>query len=387
MTDFQTLLRSLNADACWRAPHRIDASHDGTYDGANVMVTGAGGSIGSELCNALSKGKIGKLVLFEQSELALYTIEMALSDIAKEHGFELIAILGSVRDTQLVSDTLRTHCVDTIFHAAAYKHVPMVERNPIAGLSNNVMGTRVLATQARAQGVSRFVLVSTDKAVRPTNIMGASKRFAEMIAQDLASRPSQTVFSIVRFGNVLGSSGSVFPLFQHQIAKGGPVTLTHEDATRYFMTPQEAAQLVLAAGGMAQGGELFMLDMGRPISVQALARHMIERAGLEVRDAQNPHGDIEIKVTGLRAGEKLHEELFLSQTHAPTRHNRILQVHETCLSELELAAIMRAFEAAIKQNDPTAARETVARWIAADQAPRDAGAQRSKASNGGLSNF
>lgn len=365
----------------------MPVAYQDAYAGGVVMVTGAGGSIGSELCKELAQAKIRKLVLLEQSELALYTVELALSEVAIKHGFELVAILGSVRDAQLIRDTLHSHAVDTIFHAAAYKHVPMVERNPIAGLSNNVMGTRVLAAQAKAQGVSRFVLISSDKAVRPANVMGASKRFAEMIAQDQASRPSQTVFSIVRFGNVLGSSGSVLPLFQQQIAKGGPVTLTHDDATRYFMTPQEAAQLVLAAGGMAQGGELFMLDMGPPISVQSLARHMIEKAGLKVRDPDNPTGDIRIKVTGLRDGEKLHEELSFSQDRTPTRHDRILQVHETCLSELELASTLQALDKAIEKNDAAAARDTINRWIAADQAPSLAGAQVGKASNGGLLKF
>ncbi len=351
------------------------------------MVTGAGGSIGSQLCHELINGDIRKLVLFEQSELALYSIELALSQLAQTHGFKLVAVLGSVSNAQLVRDTLRAHHVDTIFHAAAYKHVPMVERNPISGLSNNVMGTRVLAAQAKAEGVSRFVLISSDKAVRPANVMGASKRFAEMIVQDLASRPSETVFSIVRFGNVLGSSGSVFPLFQKQIAKGGPVTLTHDDTTRYFMTPQEAAQLVLAAGHMAQGGEVFMLDMGPPIPVRALAGHMINDAGLSIHNAQNPDGDIAIEVTGLREGEKLHEELSLSQCRTPTRHDRILQVHERCLSELELASTLRALETAIDKNDPAAARETINRWIAADQTPAHAGAEFGKATNAGLSKF
>ena len=390
MTDYQDLLTALTtpsgARACAGARSMPNAPRN-AYAGGVVMVTGGGGSIGAELCHQLAQGNIRKLVLFEQNELALYTIEQALADIANAHGFELIAVLGSVSDAQLVKDTLRTHAVDTIFHAAAYKHVPMVERNPIAGLSNNVMGTRVLAAETKAQRVARFVLISSDKAVRPANVMGASKRFAEMIAQDHASRPSDTVFSIVRFGNVLGSSGSVLPLFERQIAKGGPVTLTHDDATRYFMTPQEAAQLVLAAGGMAQGGELFMLDMGPPISVQALAQHMIKRAGLQVRDPDTPSGDIEIEVTGLRDGEKLHEELSLSQTRTPTQHDRILQVDEPCLSELELAATLRALDAAIAQNDATAARETIARWIAADRVPPCAGAQIGKASNGGVLKF
>ena len=390
MTDYQELLSALTTPSGARAlagTRTIKAVHQDAYAGGVVMVTGAGGSIGAELCHQLAQGKIRRLVLFEQNELALYTIEQALAEIASTKTFELVAVLGSVRNAQLIQDTLRTNAVDTIFHAAAYKHVPMVERNPIAGLSNNVMGTRVLAAAAKAQHVKRFVLISSDKAVRPANVMGASKRFAEMIAQDHASRPSKTVFSIVRFGNVLGSSGSVLPLFERQIAKGGPVTLTHDDATRYFMTTQEAAQLVLAAGGMARGGELFMLDMGPPISVQALARHMIKDAGLQVRDPDTPTGDIEIEVTGLRDGEKLHEELSLSQTRTPTRHERILQVDEPCLSELELAATLRALDKAIAQNDATVARDTITRWIAADREPPCAGAQIGKASNGGVLKF
>ncbi len=390
MTDYQDLLSALTRPSGTRTfavTGRMLHAHQGAYAGGVVMVTGAGGSIGAELCHQLAQGNIRTLVLFEQNELALYTIEQSLTETASAQGFELVAVLGSVSNAQLVQDTLRTHAVDTIFHAAAYKHVPLVERNPIAGLSNNVMGTRVLAAEAKAQRVARFVLISSDKAVRPANVMGASKRFAEMIAQDHASRPSHTVFSIVRFGNVLGSSGSVLPLFEGQIAKGGPVTLTHDDATRYFMTPQEAAQLVLAAGGMARGGELFMLDMGPPISVQALARQMIKDAGLRVRDADTPSGDIEIEVTGLREGEKLHEELSLSQTRTPTRHHRILQVKEPCLSELELAATLRALEKAIAQNDATAARDTITRWIAADRMPSCPAAQIGKASNGGVLKF
>ncbi|WP_298360938.1 nucleoside-diphosphate sugar epimerase/dehydratase [uncultured Litoreibacter sp.] len=333
------------------------------YANRVVMVSGAGGSIGSELSRQIIRCAPSKIVLFEQSELALYDIELELAESATRNGITLVPVLGSVVEPELVRGVLTEHKVDVILHAAAYKHVPLVEKNPIAGLSNNVLGTQNLAVQAREAGVGRFVLVSTDKAVRPANIMGASKRFAEMLIQDQASRATQTVFSIVRFGNVLGSSGSVVPLFQDQVARGGPVTLTHDSVTRYFMTVQEAAQLVLTAGSLAEGGEVFVLDMGKPVPVRKLAEQVIEASGYTVRNHQNPEGDIEIVITGLRAGEKMHEELTISAGRTTTKHEKIFSAREDCLSEIELASALRAMRDAIAANDVEAAEETVHRWI------------------------
>ena len=333
------------------------------YAGRAIMVTGAGGSIGSELCRQILHCAPRKLILFELSELALYEIEMELGELVKACNCELVGILGSVGDGPLVRSVLVDEEVDVIFHAAAYKHVPLVEKNPLVGLSNNVLGTATLSAAAKEAGVARFVLVSTDKAVRPTNIMGASKRFAEMIIQDHASRASETMFSIVRFGNVLGSSGSVIPLFQDQVARGGPVTLTHNDVTRYFMTVQEAAQLVLTAGSLAEGGEVFVLDMGKPVPVRQLAVQVIEAAGYSVRGPQNPEGDIEIITTGLRPGEKMYEELTIGSGRTTTTHEKIFSVREDCLSELEVASALKHLKEAIAQHDDQAALAAVTRWI------------------------
>ena len=333
------------------------------YVSRTIMVSGAGGSIGSELCRQMLQCEPAKIVLFEQSELALYDMEMELADIAQQRGIDLVSILGSVGEPELTRAVLADHKVDVIFHAAAYKHVPLVEKNPIAGLANNVLGTANLAAQARDAGVGRFVLVSTDKAVRPANIMGASKRFAELLVQDHASRRSNTVFSIVRFGNVLGSSGSVVPLFQDQVARGGPITLTHDEVTRYFMTVQEAAQLVLTAGSLAEGGEVYVLDMGKPVPVRNLAEQVIEAAGYTVRSAANPDGDIEIVTTGLRPGEKMHEELTIGSGKTTTKHEKIFSVREVSLSELEMASALKAIKEAVAANDTAAAQEVIARWI------------------------
>ncbi len=268
-----------------------------------------------------------------------------------------------------------THEIDVVFHAAAYKHVPLVEANPIAGLANNVLGTRTLADVANDAGVERFILISSDKAVRPTNIMGASKRLAELVVQDLAKRSDKTVFSMVRFGNVLGSSGSVIPLFKEQIARGGPVTLTHEDVTRFFMTISEAARLVLLAGsfahaGESRGGDVFVLDMGKPVKIRDLAVQMINAAGYSVRDSENPDGDIKILVTGLRPGEKLHEELLIGEGLLTTPHTKILRAQEDCLSELEMAGALRALRSAVAVGDATAARAVVIRWVDGYQIPQ-----------------
>jgi FlaA1/EpsC-like NDP-sugar epimerase len=333
------------------------------YQGQNILISGAGGSIGSELTRQVVLCRPSKVVLFELTELALYNIEMELRDTASHNNIQIIPVLGSVDDAALVARILRENAIDVVLHAAAYKHVPLVEANPVQGLANNVNGTLVLATQAKAAGVKRFVLVSSDKAVRPANIMGASKRFAEIIVQDLASRTNSTVFSIVRFGNVLGSSGSVVPLFQEQVARGGPVTLTHDDVTRYFMTVQEAAQLVLTAGSLAEGGEVFVLDMGKPILVRKLAEQVIESSGYTIKSADNPDGDIEIRTVGLRPGEKLYEELMIGTGRTTTRHEKIFGVHEETLSELEVASALKSLRKAIADSDDEAAREVVIHWI------------------------
>lgn len=333
------------------------------YAGCTVLVSGAGGSIGSELCRQALAYKPEKLVLFELSEIALYNIDMELKSMVEGTSTEVIPILGSVTDARLVKKVLGAHKVKIVLHAAAYKHVPLVEANPLAGLANNVLGTATLARASREAGVERFILVSSDKAVRPTNVMGASKRLAELVVQDLANRSMGTVFAMVRFGNVLNSSGSVIPLFQEQIARGGPVTLTHNEVTRYFMTIQEASRLVLRAGSYAEGGEVFVLDMGKPISIRTLARNVIEASGCSVRDEANPDGDIEIVVIGLRPGEKLQEELLISEGQMTTRHEKIFIAREACLSEIEVASAVRALRSAAASADDDAAKMVMAQWV------------------------
>ncbi len=347
-----------------RAP--LDAELPGgsdTYAGRNVLVSGAGGSIGSELCRQILACKPAKLVLFDVSELALYTIDMELQGLRRKAKIELVPVLGSVTDVGLVARVMRDHGIEIVLHAAAYKHVPMVEKNAVVGMSNNVLGTQVMAQAALDAGVQRFTLISTDKAVRPTNMMGASKRLAEMVIQDLASRSNRTIFSMVRFGNVMGSSGSVIPLFNDQIAKGGPVTVTHRDVTRYFMTIPEAARLVLAAGSFAQGGDVFVLDMGEPIAIYDLARQMITAAGYTVRDEATPQGDIEIKITDLRPGEKIHEELLIGEGQTTTPHPKVLLESATHLSEIEMAAALKALRTAVTEADEDALRDVVVRWV------------------------
>lgn len=343
------------------------------YSGRRILVSGAGGSIGSELCRQLIACKPDCVVLVDHSELALYSIDKELRDIGD--GLHIVPVLGSVLDERLMRDVLVDHDIDVVLHAAAYKHLPLVERNVMSGLRNNVLGTKVLADAARAAGVDRFILVSTDKAVRPTNVMGASKRLAEMVVQDLAARTPGTRFSMVRFGNVLGSSGSVIPLFEEQIARGGPVTLTDPQVTRYFMTISEAARLVLLAGSFARGGDVFVLDMGDPVPIRKLARQMIEGAGFEVRDTANPHGDIEIKITGLRPGEKLHEELLISPDMLTTPHSKILRAQESFLSEFEMATAIKDLRQAIDARDEGAARGVISRWV--EQAELSEAAQSS----------
>lgn len=316
-----------------------------------VMVTGAGGSIGSELCRQILSVGPSKLLLIEQSEFALYGIHQELEDKLAGRGITLVPLLASVQDNERMREIMSTWHPDTVYHAAAYKHVPLVEHNPAEGIKNNVLGTLRTAQAAAENGVSDFVLISTDKAVRPTNIMGASKRLAEMVLQALAASSPGTKFSMVRFGNVLGSSGSVVPKFRQQIRDGGPITLTHPDITRYFMTIPEASQLVIQAGAMAKGGDVFVLDMGQSVKIMDLARRMIELSGLTVKDEQNPDGDIEIEISGLRPGEKLYEELLIGDNPKPTSHSRIMKAHEEFIPWTDLEAKLQALEMALNVND------------------------------------
>jgi len=307
---------------------------DRCITGKAVMVTGAGGSIGSELCRQIVMAGPRELILLDNSEYALYNIERELRDqiTAMDLQVEMVALLGSVQDQRRLESVYRTFSVETVYHAAAYKHVPMVEYNVAEGVANNVFGTWYAAEAARKAGVDTFVLVSTDKAVRPTNIMGASKRFAEMILQGLAKRDTHTRFCMVRFGNVLGSSGSVVPLFREQIESGGPVTVTHPEVTRYFMSIAEAAQLVLQAGAMGTGGDVFVLDMGEPVRIVDLARRMIRLSGYEMDHDTHVGEHIDIEFIGLRPGEKLYEELLLGSNVAGTGHPMIMRAEEECLS-------------------------------------------------------
>jgi FlaA1/EpsC-like NDP-sugar epimerase len=298
-----------------------------------VMVTGAGGSIGSELCRQIIGLGPKRLVLFEMSELALYNIERELRTVTEQHGYvvELVGLIGNGHHKQRMREIFQAYRVQTVYHAAAYKHVPIVERNVIEGIYNNVISTWYTAEAAHETEVETFVLVSTDKAVNPTNVMGATKRFAEMVLQGLHRRGTKTRFCMVRFGNVLASSGSVVPLFNEQIKAGGPVTVTHPEVIRYFMTIPEAAQLVIQAGSMADGGEVFVLDMGKPVRICDLARRMIHLMGMTVRDEQHPEGDIEIAYTGLRPAEKLYEELLIGNNVTGTQHPMILRAIEHSL--------------------------------------------------------
>ncbi|WP_416560466.1 polysaccharide biosynthesis protein [Limnohabitans sp. yimb22184] len=326
--------------------------------GKVVMVTGAGGSIGSELCRQILRVGPTTLLLVELTEFALYSIHQELEHWVAESsldGVTLVPLLASVRDAVRMGEILGTWKPSTVYHAAAYKHVPLVEHNPAEGVKNNVMGTLITALQSALHGVSDFVLVSTDKAVRPTNVMGASKRLAEMVLQSHAAvmheRSGKTCFSMVRFGNVLGSSGSVVPLFRKQIKEGGPITLTDERITRYFMTIPEAAQLVIQAGAMATGGDVFVLDMGEPVKIIDLAKRMVELSGLGLKDEANPAGDIEIRITGLRPGEKLYEELLIGDNPMPTHHARIMKAHEDFLPWEQLQPKLNELNLVLDIND------------------------------------
>lgn len=333
--------------------------------GKVVMVTGAGGSIGSELCRQIVKAGPAALLLVELTEFALYAIEQELQSVLTDEqggvvrSVRLVPLLANVRDASRMDEILCTWKPHTVYHAAAYKHVPLVEHNPAEGVKNNVLGTLTTAQLAAVHGVSDFVLISTDKAVRPTNVMGTSKRLAEMVLQAQAAllqgqvqgQGGKTRFSMVRFGNVLGSSGSVVPLFRKQIKDGGPITLTDERITRYFMTIPEAAQLVIQAGAMASGGDVFVLDMGEPVKIIDLAKRMVELSGLALKDEANPNGDIAIAVTGLRPGEKLYEELLIGDNPLPTSHPRIMKAHEDFLPWDELQAKLGGLGLALDAND------------------------------------
>ncbi len=337
-----------------------------SYLGKVVMVSGAGGTIGSELCRQVLECRPTKVVLFELTEFALYTADMEVRQLVEGTEIKVVSVLGSITEPRLVRKVLTAHRVDVILHAAAYKHVSLVESNPLAGLVNNVLGTKTLAEQAIQAGVERFILISSDKAVRPTNIMGGSKRLAELVIQDMARKhggTGGTIFSMVRFGNVLGSSGSVVPLFQDQLSRGGPLTVTDRSVTRYFMTLQEAVQLVLQAGGLAQGGEVFVLDMGKPVPIIKLAQQMIEAAGYTLQDEENPDGDIRIEITRLRPGEKMTEELTLNSELIRTRHPKIFLAHEAGRAEIEIASALRGLREALIAEDEEMARDVVRRWV------------------------
>ena len=330
--------------------------------GQVVLVSGAGGSIGAELCRQILALKPRRLVLLERSEPSLYAIDQELRR-SLPTDVELVAVLGSAADSKLASRVLQEQAVQVVFHAAAYKHVPLVQANPLAGLANNVLGTLVLARAAARSGVASFTLISTDKAVRPTNVMGASKRAAELVIQALAQELPATRLAMVRFGNVLGSSGSVVPLFREQIAKGGPITLTHPEIIRFFMTIPEAAQLVLQAAVLARGGDLFLLDMGEPVRILDLAKQMVRLSGLSLRDGQHPQGDIEIICTGLRPGEKLYEELLIDAESEPTSHPLIYRATEGAIPPEQLWPQIEAMEAAIQRQDADAALDVLAQLV------------------------
>ena len=323
---------------------------------AVVCVTGAGGSIGSELCRQIIALSPSLLILLERSEPALYAIEQELRSLLPDgNGTALKAVLGSATDPHLLESLFAEQSVEHVFHAAAYKHVPLVEANPLAGLANNVGSTVQVCRAAVATGVRQVVLISTDKAVRPTNVMGASKRLAELVVQAYANEATSTSFSMVRFGNVLGSSGSVVPLFRRQIAAGGPITLTHPEIIRYFMTIPEAATLVLQSSVLAQGGDVFLLDMGEPVRIKSLAEQMVLLSGLSLRDAGHPEGDIEIVCTGLRPGEKLYEELLIDAESQPTAHPLIYRAQERSIPPKELWPHLDALDKAVAAQDVEAA--------------------------------
>jgi FlaA1/EpsC-like NDP-sugar epimerase len=329
--------------------------------GKTVMVTGAGGSIGSQLCRLIASWKPSKLILLESSEFALYRIEQELMAATKT---PIIPVLGSVTDAQLVHRTLREHWVEVVYHAAAHKHVPLVEANVLEGIRNNVFGTLTIAKAAAEHNVSSFVLISSDKAVRPTNVMGATKRWAELIVRQIAidakERGQEQTFCAVRFGNVIGSNGSVVPLFKEQIAKGGPVTVTDPEMTRYFMSIPEAAELIVQAGALSEGGDVFLLDMGEPVRIRELAENMIRLAGFSVKDDKAADGGIAIEYVGIRPGEKLFEELFYdSQNAQPTRHPKIQRANSSAVVGYEILSALDTLQLALESGEDELARKTL----------------------------
>ena len=341
-------------------------------EGHSILVTGAGGSIGSEICRQVLAAHASKLVLLDHSEFGLYSIQEQLLQLAAKlpqvAPCEIVPLVGSMLDERLVRLIIAEHGIDTLFHAAAYKHVPLLEQNELVGIENNVFGTLAVARAAFEAGIKRFTMISTDKAVRPTSVMGASKRVSELVIQALANRPEcKTRFAIVRFGNVLDSSGSVVQRFRGQIRSGGPITVTHEEITRFFMSIPEATQLVLQAAAMAERGEVFVLDMGEPVKITELARHMVSLSGMTVRDAENPAGDIEICYVGLRPGEKLYEELFVGENLVATRHPRIQMANERVIPLPELERLLGRLKEALDCGNRAILRERLADFIADEQ--------------------
>jgi len=350
MDDFQAVIKGLLGREEVPPDSRLISNHTRN---TTVLVTGAGGSIGQELCRQLVKYQPATIILFERSEFALYAVETELRELASLQDnakcIDIVPVLGSIRNRALVEKVIKRFRVDTIYHAAAYKQVPMLERNVIAGIQNNIFGTLVMAKAAEKLRVKNFILISTDKAVRPVNVMGATKRFAEQILQSLNASGSRTCFSMVRFGNVLGSSGSVLPLFRKQILNGGPVTVTHPEVTRYFMTAEEAALLVIQAGALARGGEVFVLDMQEPLRIADMARKMIGLMGYRVCDSCEQgkcdcRKGVSIKYTGLRQGDKLFEELLIGKTVAGTAHPKIMRAVEAFLDWQALQSLLERLE-------------------------------------------
>ncbi|OWW04819.1 capsular biosynthesis protein [Rhizobium sp. R72] len=339
-------------DLLGRAPVRPDqALLERNIRGRVVMVTGAAGSIGSELCRGLARLKPAALLILDQNEYGLYALENELLGSNTDSRLQIVPLLASVCDELRIQKIMETWRPNTVYHAAAYKHVPLVEKNPVEGVKTNVFGTAAVARAAINTGAERFILISTDKAVRPTNVMGATKRLAEMALQGLAAEGAKTVLTMVRFGNVLGSSGSVVPLFRQQIRQGGPITLTHPEIIRYFMTVPEATELVIQAGSMARGGDVFVLDMGEPVKIIDLARRMVELSGLTIKDERNPGGDISIVTTGLRPGEKLYEELLIGDNPEPTEHPKIMRARERFVAWQTLAPKLRQLGSAADGGD------------------------------------
>jgi FlaA1/EpsC-like NDP-sugar epimerase len=328
-----------------------------------VLITGAGGSIGSEISRQVAR-KASKVILLDSNEYALYLIKKEIENLLPEAG--LHAVLGSVTNKKRITEVCKAFAVDTVYHAAAYKHVPLVEENPFEGVFNNIIGTQACVQAAIDAEVETFVLISTDKAVRPTNIMGATKRFAEMILQSLSHKDdasNKTRITMVRFGNVIGSSGSAIPLFQQQIKEGGPVTVTHPEVIRYFMSIPEAAELVIQAGALGKGGDVFVLDMGEPIKIYDLAKRLISLSGMELKDKDNPEGDIEIIFTGLRPGEKLYEELLIGDRVSTTEHKRILRAEEDFLVAEEIEQHINLLQEAEKKGDVKALKEILRKVV------------------------